>query len=85
MMIGIDLGKFPEFQSCLEFIKYLTIEQSVLAFPGPCFNFSGYFRFVLTVPESLITEACQRIQEFCYEHIEYVDENQILGSGKCNE
>lgn len=96
MMIGIDLGKFPKFQSCLEFIENLTKEQSVLAFPGPCFDFPGYFRFVLTVPEDLIVEACQRIQEFCYEHFENaaiisgsdmkiwekncILQNQILGS-----
>lgn len=68
MMIRINLEHFPEFSSCLEFVENLTAEQSVLAFPGPCFNFPGYFRFVLTVPEELIAEACQRIQEFCYEH-----------------
>lgn len=75
MMIGIDLRKFPAFSSCLEFIETLTQEQSVLAFPGPCFDFPGYFRFVLTIPEFLIVEACQRIQEFCYEHI--VDDNSF--------
>lgn len=68
MMIGIDLGKFPEFASCLEFVENLAMEQSVLAFPGPCFDFPSYFRFVLTVPEDMIIEACQRIQEFCYDH-----------------
>lgn len=70
MMIGIDLKKFPTFSSCLDFVENLTAEQSVLAFPGPCFDFPGYFRFVLTVPEDLIVEACGRIQEFCYEHFE---------------
>lgn len=68
MMIGIDLENFPEFSSCLEFVENLTAEQSVLAFPGTCFNFPGYFRFVLTVPEDVIIEACQRIQDFCFEH-----------------
>lgn len=41
MMIGIELGKFPQFSSCLEFIENLAFEQSVLAFPGPCFDFPG--------------------------------------------
>lgn len=68
MMIGINLEHFPEFSSCLEFTESLTVEQSVLAFPGPCFDFPGYFRFVLTVPEDVIIEACKRIQEFCFEH-----------------
>lgn len=81
MMIGIDLEKFPEFSSCLQFVENLASEQSVLAFPGSCFDFPGYFRFVLTVPEAKIIEACQRIQEFCYGHFEeiktdFVDSNK---------
>lgn len=68
MMIGIDLQKFPQFPSCLEFVEGLAAEQSVLAFPGTCFNFPGYFRFVLTVPEELIVEACSRLKDFCFEH-----------------
>lgn len=81
MMIGIDLEKFPEFSSCLNFIEALTSEQSILAFPGPCFDFPGYFRFVLTVPEDMIKEACDRIQEFCYEHFEE-SQNNISYLGK---
>lgn len=68
MMIGINLEHFPQFSSCLEFTEGLTVEQSVLTFPGPCFNLPGYFRFVLTVPADIIIEACKRIQEFCFEH-----------------
>lgn len=76
MMIGIDLKKFPEFNTCLDFVENLTAEQSVLAFPGTCFDFPGYFRFVLTVPEEIIDEACQRIREFCLEHI--VEDYEIM-------
>ena len=76
MMIGIDLEKFPEFETCLDFVENLTAEQSVLAFPGSCFDFPGYFRFVLTVPEEIIDEACQRIREFCLEHI--VEDYEIM-------
>jgi tyrosine aminotransferase len=68
MMIGIDFSKFPHFKSCLEFIENLAAEQAVLAFPGPCFDFPGYFRFVLTVPEEIIEQACERIKDFCFEH-----------------
>lgn len=76
MMIGINLKNFPKFSSCLEFTENLTVEQSVLAFPGPCFDFPGYFRFVLTVPEDMIIDACKRIREFCDEH--YTDHNQTV-------
>lgn len=73
MMIGINLKNFPEFSSCLEFVEGLIAEQSVLTFPGPCFDFPGYFRVVLTVPEDLIIEACNRIHEFCHKHFETSD------------
>lgn len=69
IMIKVELEKFPEFKTCLEFTEGLIREQSVLLFPGvPCFNFPGYVRIVLTVPEDLIITACGRIVEFCEEH-----------------
>jgi tyrosine aminotransferase len=71
MMIKIELEKFPDFATCLEFSEGLIREQSVLLFPGsPCFNFPGFMRIVLTVPEEMIVEACERIQEFCESHIQ---------------
>lgn len=74
MMIKIELEKFPEFSSCLEFSQGLIREQSVLLFPGfPCFNYPGYFRIVLTVPEEMIVEACVRIKEFCAKHIQSIN------------
>lgn len=70
IMVKIELEKFPEFSSCLEFTQKLIHEQSVLLFPGsPCFNYVGFFRIVLTVPENLLVEACERIREFCEAHI----------------
>jgi tyrosine aminotransferase len=70
IMIKIQLEKFPDFSSCREFTEGLIQEQSVLLFPGsPCFNFEGFFRIVLTVPEDLLVEACGRIKEFCEVHI----------------
>ncbi|CRK96860.1 CLUMA_CG009926, isoform A [Clunio marinus] len=69
MMVGIELKKFPEFTTCLEFTQALIREQSVATFPGyPCFYYPGFFRIVLTVPENLISEACKRIKEFCEDH-----------------
>lgn len=70
MMIKIELENFKDFSSDLEFIEKLTEEQSVLAFPGPCFQVQGYFRFVLTVPLDKLIEACQRINEFCIAHFD---------------
>lgn len=73
MMIGIDLDKFPEFNTCLEFTQQLIREQSVLVFPGdPCFNYPGFMRIVLTVTDSMIEESCGRLKEFCEAHIKRV-------------
>lgn len=83
-MVGIDLDKFPEFSTCLEFVEGLGTEQSVLAFPGTCFDFPGYFRFVLTIPEHLIQEACQRIQDFCYEHYKEGKNSIYDGTYQCS-
>lgn len=70
MMIKIHLEHFKKFSTDLEFIEALTEEQSVLTFPGPCFQVQGYFRFVLTVPLDKLIEACQRINEFCITHFD---------------
>lgn len=71
LMIKVELEKFPEYSSCLEFSEALIREESVLLFPGvPCFHFPGFIRIVLTVPEDLIIEACERIKEFCVRHIQ---------------
>lgn len=75
MMTKIELKNFPEFSNCVEFVENLAKEQSVLAFPGPCFDFPGYFRFVLTIPEEMIAEACIRIREFCDEHFVETEED----------
>lgn len=71
MMIKIELEKFPEYSSCQDFTEGLIQEQSVLLFPsGPCFNFPGFMRIVLTVTEEMIIEACERIKEFSERHIQ---------------
>lgn len=36
--------------------------------PFQCFDYPNYFRIVLTVPEGLMIEACDRIKEFCTHH-----------------
>ena len=71
IMVKINIDRFSKFSSCLEFTEKLIEEQSVQTFPGfPCFDFPGYFRIVLTVPKSLLMEACDRIKEFCADHIQ---------------
>ncbi|KOX75714.1 Tyrosine aminotransferase [Melipona quadrifasciata] len=59
---------FPEFNSDLEFVQRLLMEESVFCLPGQCFDYPSYMRLVITVPVDMLEEACQRIQEFCERH-----------------
>ncbi|XP_046829451.1 tyrosine aminotransferase isoform X2 [Vespa crabro] len=68
MMVSIDLPCFPEFNSDLEFVQRLLMEESVFCLPGQCFDYPSYMRLVITIPQDMLEEACQRIQEFCYRH-----------------
>ncbi|XP_076628264.1 tyrosine aminotransferase [Colletes latitarsis] len=68
MMVYIDLPCFPEFNSDLEFVQRLLMEESVFCLPGQCFDYPSYMRLVITVPLDMLEEACERIQEFCERH-----------------
>lgn len=77
MMIGIDIERFPEYETDLEFVQGLVAEQSVFCLPGQCFEYPNYIRIVLTAPEDMIVEACKRLEEFCDKHYK-LDDNVIL-------
>lgn len=68
MMLEIDIDNFFGISSDLEFVEALVREQSVFCLPGKCFNIENYIRIVLTVPQDMILEACNRIKEFCLKH-----------------
>ena len=51
-----------------QIVKALVSEESVSVMPGSCFNISGYFRIVLTIPSHLMVEALNRIDHFCSRH-----------------
>jgi len=65
MMVGFNPDNFPSIKDDIEFSEMLVTEQSVMCLPGSCFDYPNFVRLVLTVPEELILEACQRINEFC--------------------
>ena len=60
MMVKIDITRFPDFDSDLQFVERLVAEQSVFCLPGKCFNYPNYVRIVLTVPSVVLSEACDR-------------------------
>lgn len=68
MLQGIELDKFKDISTCYEFSQRLIEEESLLIFPGECFNFPGYFRIVLATSEENIKETAHRIAEFCKRH-----------------
>lgn len=65
MMIKIELDKFPNFNSSLEFFRALMYEQNVQTFPGEIFSFEGYLRIVLALPIELLVDGFERMKEFC--------------------
>ncbi|XP_058443839.1 tyrosine aminotransferase [Malaya genurostris] len=77
MMIGIEIERYPEYETDLDFVQALIAEQSVFCLPGQCFEYPNYMRIVLTVPEEMITEACKRLTEFCEKHYK-MDDRIIL-------
>lgn len=79
MMVGIDQAGFSEtFHNDLEIVEAMVTEQSVFCLPGKCFNIPNFFRIVLTVPEEMMIEACDRIAEFCQKHYNYMARNKFL-------
>ncbi|XP_058817635.1 tyrosine aminotransferase [Topomyia yanbarensis] len=81
MMIGIEIDRFPEYETDLDFVQALVAEQSVFCLPGQCFEYPNYMRIVLTAPEEMIVEACKRLDEFCEKHYK-MDDNIIQDQQK---
>ncbi|GFW60938.1 tyrosine aminotransferase [Trichonephila clavipes] len=80
MMVGIDIHTFTGFKTDTELVEKLVSEQSVMCLPGACFDYPNYVRLVLTVPESDLREACNRITEFCKKYSKYsimMDDNPM--------
>ncbi|KAK4879791.1 hypothetical protein RN001_007937 [Aquatica leii] len=65
MMVKIQLERFPQFSTGLEFMQRLMEEESVFCLPGECFGAPGFMRIIITIPSELIKEACDRMREFC--------------------
>ena len=73
LMVKIEIKNFPQFKSDLEFVERLVAEQSVFCLPGKCFEYPNYFRIVLSVPNQLLREALNRIEQFCNSYYVYIN------------
>jgi len=78
MMVGLDRKAFPEFKNCLEIVEGMVREQSVFCLPGKCFGINDFFRVVLTVPREMLEKACDRIEQFCKNHLPVVNNKRVI-------
>jgi tyrosine aminotransferase len=65
-MIGFDYELLGDET---KFMQGLITEESVYCLPGSAFNLNNWFRLVLTYPEEVTREACERIAEYCNRHL----------------
>lgn len=65
MLTKVQLENFPQFKTTMEFMQKLANDENVFVLPSECFDFPGFFRIILTAPEEMLTEACDRIANFC--------------------
>lgn len=83
MFFKVQLENFPQFKTTLEFMQKLANDENVFVFPSECFNFPGFIRIILTAPEKLLIDACDRIEHFCAKYympfdglLHYIDINK---------
>ncbi|KAI7870792.1 tyrosine aminotransferase [Spinellus fusiger] len=68
IMIGVDIHKFKDIVSDVDFSQKLLAEESVLCLPGQCFGMPNFIRCTTTPPLDCIEEAYKRIDAFCKRH-----------------
>ncbi|KAI8145028.1 tyrosine aminotransferase [Fennellomyces sp. T-0311] len=68
MMVGIDIEKFKDIASDVEFSQKLVAEENVLCLPGQCFDYPNFVRIVITPPADSLSEAYDRMAQFCARH-----------------
>lgn len=75
MMVGIDKARYGEETA---FVQGLIQEQSVFCLPGSAFSAPNWFRVVLTYPQDVTQEACERIIEYCATHDSENNNNVVI-------
>lgn len=69
MMVGIEVEKFKDIKSGVDFSAKLLDEENVVCLPGECFTYPNYVRFVITPTIDRLEEAYKRMAEFCARHL----------------
>ncbi|XP_065196691.1 tyrosine aminotransferase-like [Sycon ciliatum] len=65
MLFGINVDQLDGIADDVQFAEQLMSEESVFILPGCIFKYPNYLRIVLLAPETLISEAMDRIAAFC--------------------
>ncbi|CEP19568.1 hypothetical protein [Parasitella parasitica] len=68
MMVRIEVDKFKDIESDVDFSAKLLDEENVVCLPGECFKYPNFVRFVITPTYDRLEEAYKRIDEFCARH-----------------
>lgn len=69
-MIGINLSHLNplEISSDEDFAKLLLQEENMFVFPMHFFGLKNYLRIVISCPEEVLVDACDRLKDFCKRH-----------------
>lgn len=68
VMVKIDVDRYPDLQDDCEFVQKLLDEEAVFVLPGQCFGMNNYFRLVFSAPMAILSDAYDRIIDFCTRH-----------------
>jgi tyrosine aminotransferase len=67
-MVEVKIDSLVGFVDDRDFSAQLLLEQNVFVLPGQCFGMKNYFRLVTCPPSEILSEAIERIREFCHNH-----------------
>eukprot|EP01112_Ceratiomyxa_fruticulosa_P017799 TRINITY_DN5612_c0_g1_i1.p1 TRINITY_DN5612_c0_g1~~TRINITY_DN5612_c0_g1_i1.p1 ORF type:complete len:422 (-),score=72.12 TRINITY_DN5612_c0_g1_i1:29-1294(-) len=68
-MVEIEITKFKDIADDIVFARKLLEEESVFVLPGQVFKQPNFFRVVFCAPIPKLTEAYDRLQKFCQNHL----------------
>jgi tyrosine aminotransferase len=69
VMVEVLIDQFHDIKDDVDFCKKLLEAENVMVLPGQAFNAPNFFRIVICAPHPVLTEAFERIQEFCQRNL----------------